>query len=345
MKKFILKISFFSLPFLIILSLYFIFDPFKVLYEYDSYFDKRVNGTIFLNTDYVATSNFENNYKQHKYTSFIFGNSRAWFYRISDWKKYIGNEPAYHFDAAGENLYALHKKILYLDEKNVDIKNALIVLDKSILSNTEPKTGHLGIISPQLVNYENWLDFHVASITGFLNIQFIYAYLDFKITGKLKPYMYTNHLIESRPFRYNPVTNELSFHYYDRLINNNQYYTEEKKKEFYSRSDTEKFSPPTIGQSQEKMLREIYSVFQKHNTRFRIIISPLYDQEHIAREDDIILYSIFGKSNVYDFSGKNAITEDFSNYYEISHYRPPIAGKLLQHVYKNEMQAAKLKTE
>lgn len=341
MKKFILRISLFSLPFLIILALYFIFDPFKVLYTYDSYFDERVNGTVFLNTDYVATANFENHYKQYKYTSFIFGNSRAWFYRISDWQKYIGNEPAYHFDAAGETLYALHRKILYLDKKNVEIKNALIVIDKSILSDIDPKTGHLGIISPQLVNYENWLDFHVASITGFLNIQFIYAYLDYKITGNLKPYMFRNHLIESRPFTYNSVTNELSFYYYDRLIKNNKYYTEEKRKEFYKRSSKEKFSNPAIGQNQEKMLMEISQVFRKHNTRLRIIISPLYNQEHIAEEDVIKLSSIFGRSSIYDFSGKNAITEDFSNYYEISHYRPPVAGKLLQRVYKNKLQTTK----
>lgn len=339
MNKFIKKIALFSLPFLFIILLYFILDPFKVLYDYKSYFDKKENGTIFLNTDYVATATFENYYNRHNYTSFIFGNSRAWFYRISDWQKYIGNEPAYHFDAAGETLYALHKKILYLDKKDVDIKNALLVFDHSILSNIDPKTGHLGVISPQLVNYENWFDFQITSLTGFLNVQFLYAYLDFKITGKLKPYMHRNHLIEMRPFTYNPVINQFSFYYYDKLISNNKYYTEEKKEEFYKRSNTEKFAPPSIGQVQEKMLKEILQVFKKHKTSFRIIISPLYDQEHISKEDVTRLTSIFGSSNVYDFSGKNPITEDFTNYYETSHYRPPVAGKLLQRVYGNELQA------
>jgi hypothetical protein len=215
MNRFILKILIFSLPLLFVVFLYFILDPFKVLYKYDSYFKEKVNGTVYLNTDYVATANFENRYNQYHYTSFIFGNSIAWFYRVADWQKYIGNEPAYHFDAAGETIYALHKKILYLDKKEITIKNALIILDYSILSAKEPKSGHLGIISPQLVDNKNWVQFHIASITGFLNIQFMYAYLDFKLTGKLKPYMYRNHLIESRPFRYNPVNNEFSFYQYD----------------------------------------------------------------------------------------------------------------------------------
>lgn len=339
MSRFIKKIFLFSLPLIFIVTLYFILDPFKVLYNYDSFFNKKVEGTVFLNTDYVATANFENRNSNYEYTSFIFGNSRAWFYRIAEWKKYIGNEPAYHFDAAGETLYALHKKILYLDKKEVEIKNALIILDYGILSGIEPKTGHLGIISPQLVGNKNWLDFHMASVNGFLNVQFMYAYLDFKITGKLKPYMHRNHLIESRPFTYNPVTNELSFDYYESLINKNKYYTKEKKQEFYERSETEIFSPPTIGQIQEKMLEEIFYVFRKHDTRYRIIISPLYNQEHISNEDVTSLVLIFGGSNVYDFSGKNSITEKFSNYYETSHYRPPVAGKIMEQVYKHELQA------
>lgn len=339
MNRFIKKIVFFSLPLFIVVLLYFILDPFKVLYTYDSYFDERVEGRVFLNTDYVATTNFENHYKRYGYNSFIFGNSRAWFYKVADWKNYIGDEPAYHFDAAGETLYAMHKKIRYLDNKKAEIKNALIVLDYSILKATEPKAGHLGIISPQLVNYENWLEFHLASITGFINIQFLYAYLDFKISGKLKPYMYKNNLIENRPFSYNPAHNELSFDYYDNLMNKNQYYTKEKIQEFYNRSEEEKYSPPVIGQLQEQMLREISNIFQKHNTRFKIIISPLYDQIHLSNEDYARLVSMFGRSNVYDFSGKNQITEDFSNYYETSHYRSSVAGRLMKQAYETELQA------
>lgn len=338
MKKFILKILFFSLPFWLLFILYFILDPFKVIYSYESYFDTQVNGTVFLNTDYIATTNFENKYNRYHYTSFIFGNSRAWFYRVSDWQKMIGDEPAYHFDAAGETIYALHKKVMYLDKKDVELKNALLILDPDILSEVEPKSGHLGVISPQLVDYRNWIDFHIASITGFMNIQFLYAYLDFKLTGKLKPYMQRNHLIESRPFRYNPVTNEISFNFYEKMIRENQYYTEKKRKEFYERASTEEYLPPRIEEPQEKMLREIAHVFEKHNTNVKVIISPLYDQKHMAKEDVLQLATIFGSSVVFDFSGKNSITENYINYYETSHYRPVVAGKLIQRVYKNEQK-------
>ncbi len=338
MRKFVIKIGLFSLPFIIIIALYFVFDPFKVLYQYDSYFDRKENGTVFLNTDYVATANFDNRYNEEKFNSFIFGNSRAWFYRISDWQDYIGKEPAYHFDAGGETLYAMHKRVLYLDRKDVEIKNALIILDHSILSAVEPKKGHLGMLSPQLVDYENSFDFHVANVKGFLNILFLYGYLDYKISGKLKRYMFRKRLIESRPFAYDPVTNELTFYYYDSLIKNNRYYTDERMEEFFERNQEETYSPATIMQPQKVMLEEMAQVLRKHNTEYRIIISPLYNQEFLAKEDLTYLKGLFGSSNVYDFSGINSITEDFSNYYEKSHYRPPVADKVMRQAYWHDLQ-------
>lgn len=339
MRKFIIRVGLFLLPFLAVIALYFVFDPFKVLYHYDSYFDRKVNnGTVFLNTDYVATANFDNRYEEERYNSFIFGNSRAWFYRVSDWQNYIGNEPVYHFDAGGETLYAMHKRVLYLDRKGVEIKNALLILDHSILSEVEPKKGHLGIISPQLVDYENWFDFHVANVKGFLNILFLYGYLDYQISGKLKRYMFRKHLIESRPFTYDPVSNELSFYYYDSLIQKNIYYTDERMEEFYERSPEKIYSTVSILQPQKVMLKEMAQVLKKHNTEYRIIVSPLYNQEYLAKQDLAYLKELFGSSNVYDFSGVNSITEDFSNYYEKSHYRPSVADKVMRQVYNRNFQ-------
>lgn len=339
MKRFFKKAGLFSLPFIMLVIIYFISDPFKVLYHYDSYFTEQVNGTVFLNTDYVATSNFDNRYEEEQYNSFIFGNSRAWFYRITDWQEHIGHEPAYHFDAAGETLYALHKKIRYLDRKNVRIKNALVVLDYELLSNIEPKTGHLGMISPQLVENQNWVDFHKTSLLGFFNIQFMYAFIDFRITGKLKPYMFRNNLLETRPFAYNPVRNELSFYYYDALIENNEYYDDQRAEIFFARNEQIVYSPPAIQATQKEMLIDIADIFKKHHTSYRIIISPLYNQEYMDTEDVAYLKTLFGASYVYDFSGINEITNDFTNYYEISHYRPPIARKLMQQVYGSKLHA------
>jgi hypothetical protein len=81
------------------------------------------------------------------------------------------------------------------------------------------------------------------------------------------------------------------------------------------------------------MLQSISKIFRKHNTNFKIIISPLYDQVKIAPRDLNMLNKIFKRENVFDFSGINQYTSDFHNYYETSHYRPIIAEKILEKIY------------
>jgi hypothetical protein len=336
MKKFLFKIIVFFIPFMVITVLYFILDPFKVLYTYNSYFDSSVNGVVFLNTDYVSTKNFDNHYDEFRYNSFIFGNSRAWFYQLSDWKKHIGKESAYHFETAGEALYSIHKKVLYLDKKGVDIKNALLVLDHEILVQDGPKDGHLGIIAPQLVKNQNLLSFHIASLKGFFNIEFLFAYFDFTISGKVKAYMMRHKLLDHRPFTYDYKSNELKYVHYEKLILRNEYYTEERMKVFFDRDSIPSITTVSISENQKLMLGDILTVFEKHETNFKIIISPLYNQKKLAHEDLIYLKSLFGGQNVFDFSGKNSFTEDYQNYYESSHYRPHVAEKMLEIVYRND---------
>ncbi len=53
-------------------------------------------------------------------------------------------------------------------------------------------------------------------------------------------------------------------------------------------------------------------------------------------DDREILQGIFGKENVYDFSGINEFTEDYHNYYEAGHYRPLLGNKLLERIYKRQ---------
>jgi hypothetical protein len=91
-----------------------------------------------------------------------------------------------------------------------------------------------------------------------------------------------------------------------------------------------------IKETQKKMLAEIFAKFQNDKTNYKIIINPLYDQEKLNSEDLIILNKIFGKENVFDFSGRNEITNDFYNYYELSHYRPHVAKMIMDIIYNKQ---------
>ncbi len=90
MLKFFRKALLFVIPFIILLVVYFILDPFKVVKHYSNYYGVDEIGRIGINRDYISTSTFINNSKTYSYNSFIFGNSRSIFYEINDWKKYIG---------------------------------------------------------------------------------------------------------------------------------------------------------------------------------------------------------------------------------------------------------------
>jgi hypothetical protein len=78
---------------------------------------------------------------------------------------------------------------------------------------------------------------------------------------------------------------------------------------------------------------EIANVFKEHNTNYKIVISPLYDQMRLDSLSLNRIDYIFGPENVYDFSGINRFTEPVYNYYESSHYRPHVAKQILEIIY------------
>ena len=332
-----ITILIFLIPFGGIVLAYIVLDPFMVIRKYDTFYDTKAKGWVGLNVDYVSTSNFDWNYQKAQYNSFIFGNSRSIFYQISDWKKYVDTENVcYHFDASGESLYALDKKLEYISNKNLKIKNALLILDYEILSKDKPRTGHLFVISPQLEKNKNFFSFQFEFFKSFLSPDFLAAYIDFIISGKVKPYMKTNFLIDDRPKVYDRTTNEIRFETFETLIGEGKYYTEERKRVFYQRDTVQKYSPAAIGENQKLLLKDISTILSRNKTNYRIIISPLYNQIKLNNQDLNYLNQLFGKDNVFDFSGINRFTKDYTNYYESSHYRPHIAREIMKLIYHDE---------
>jgi len=49
-----------------------------------------------------------------------------------------------------------------------------------------------------------------------------------------------------------------------------------------------------------------------------------------------LLEQIFGRENLFNFSGKNKLTESISNFYESSHYRPHVANEIMSIVYQEK---------
>lgn len=337
MKKFIVKTFQFSLIGLIYIfivgTLYLYFDPFKVLYDYESFYESDGKAVVTLDKDYVSTTTFIKNSEKINYNSFIFGNSRSIFYQVSDWKKHLNkNAICYHFDASGESLWAINKKVAFIDENENKIENMLLILDYSTLIQDKPQSGHLNIISPALVYNSNIIEFHKTFFLAFLTPKFFYAFLDFKVSNQFKPYMKEGNLLDDTSGTYDNITNEFRADHSENLIQENKYYTPQKLSEFYERDTIQRYSPKCIYDSQKNILDNISSITKKHNTQVKVIINPLYDQLKINESDLKYLKTLFG-DNVFDFSGINTFTNDYKNYYESSHYRPHIAREIMEIVY------------
>jgi hypothetical protein len=118
---------------------------------------------------------------------------------------------------------------------------------------------------------------------------------------------------------YNKETADLSKWSYDKLIQKDSlgYYLRiPKMYELFIRANKEEISEAIIQSKQYDLLKKLSETVKKEKAKIKIIISPLYNQLAINDADKRMLTNLFGVNNVYDFSGKNIITDNKSNYYE-----------------------------
>lgn len=314
-----------------LVGLYVYLDPFKVVKTYTAFYEENAQGGVELNKDYVSTMTYLRQVKTEGYNAFIFGNSRSIFYQVDDWRQHLGPQAAcFHFDASGESLWALEKKVAYISQNGGSLDDVLLVLDAALLEQVTPKTGHLFTISPELVHHSNVVDFHTTAFMTFIRPKFLYAYLDYWHTGTVKPYMKKLGLLDDSPFSYCVQTNEIRYDAFEQQIAENAYYTPARIASFMRER---RKSGPRIQSEQKRLLGSIQAIARKHSTRVKVIISPLYDQIPFDATDLDYLKELFGATNVLDASGVNDITADYTNYYESSHYRPHVAKMLLDSVY------------
>ena len=336
-SKFIGRLMLLALPFFAIVGLYIWIDPFKVVRGYDSYYPSHFTGGVALNSGHVATATFDNNREAMKYNAFLLGNSRCFYYRISEWEKYLpqGSVP-YHFDAAGESLYGIERRLAYASRHSESISDVLIILDYSVLESTTASPGHIFATSPRLCGYRNAIHFHAASLEVFLNPRFLRAVLDYRRNGVVKGYMRRDHILSDLDFYYDPWHNELDYRLYETQMQQGTYFTPERLAVFEGAQFPDSVAPAVVGDGQMRLLHSMKREIDKHKARCKIVISPCYNQIRLNPADVKALRDIFGYENVADFSGVNSWTSDYRNYYETSHYRPHVATEIMRRIYTGQ---------
>lgn len=332
MKRFLVALFKFSLPAVIPLTILLIFyiatDPFKVIRSYDDY----SYPTVIPNTDYISTEMFVKNYPKYHYNSFIFGSSRTIAFNTDSWEKHLpGHNSPYIFNASGETVWGIYKKVKYLDSSNVKIDNALIILCRDVSFKTEGNSdGHLFIKHP-LTSNEGKFTFYYTFFNAFISPKFLFNFIAYKAIGKYKPFM--KGYIQQNKVRYDTVDNQIHRISEELEMKNtpDKYYAE-RSKLFYARVGEKSDPKPIISPRHIFMLKEIKRILDKQRSTYKIVISPLYEQVKFNSNDLHSLKGIFG-DNLYDFSGKNYFTDSQRNFYENSHYRPTVGDSVLNMIY------------
>lgn len=337
MKYLLKRLAIFSIiPAIIIILLligYALLDPLKVLYKYDTYSIDEIN----LNRDYISTETLLNNYTKEGYNSFILGSSHAMGYNPESWKTYLGDQAnVFSYDAYSETLFGIYKKMMLLDSLQIPINNVLILIDtdKHFFLTNKGDGAYLYRKSPILLgnSFCERASFQLGHLGGYMHPQFFIPYYIHHFTG------ISNSLVQSkqskRVMEIKYPENWLNSPNLEEQIKNNPDYFHSSW--FYERTGNEEIQDVQISENQKKMFEGIKRILIKNNTDYKIIINPLYNQLKINDEDTITLNRIFGESHVYDFSGKNSLTEPRQNYYDRFHFRPGVGDSIMNIIYKNK---------
>lgn len=325
MKSLLKKVIQFLLPLIIVITIIWFSDPYKLLYKYDDYTTKNFT----LNRHYVTTQYFLDNYEIEKYNAFIFGNSRTLAFKTTDWLNFISDISPYHFDATGESINGIKNKIILVDNSSSDLSHAIVLLDRMIFLEPENYDNHLFRQHYQATN-ESKLILYAYVLKSFLNYRFIIYYTDYLTSGLISK------LSNAIPkyFVYEKVTNDIIMAEWEKqIIENEDEFFEKYDDYFLPRSENEVHLPAVINGSHIEDLKIIKGIFDKHKTDFKIIVGPDYRLIKFDSVDLKILKEIFGTERVYDFSGKNRYSINKRNFYDGSHYRPFIGRMIFDEVY------------
>lgn len=334
MKRFLTNIALFTtiglIPLLILLMGYIRYDPFKVLRPYQDY----SYASVLPNRDYISTEMFIKNHLKYNYNSFILGSSRTLAFRPYSWKKYLKpTDSPFMFDASGESIYGIYTKLKYLDSTHNKIDNAIIVICRDVTFRYSGNhNGHLFIKHPA-TSLESNLSFQLAFFKAYLSPKFLFGFYMYTFTKEYKPYM--SGYIENRKILYDTITNEIKILDQEEEITHHPLrYYKEHANIFYERHQQSVDSIARINRYQLVMLKDIRDILDKNHTKYKIVISPLYEQVKLHPKDYATLANIF-KDHLYDFSGKNSFTDSKYNYYETNHFRPQVGDSILRSIYNS----------
>lgn len=335
MRRFLKRLLFFSslggIPYLLLLAGYIRLDPFSVVRPKADY------SGLFIppNLDVISTSIFDQNYRKYGYNSFILGSSRTMGYRPEAWQALLdssnGKASAFIFRASGETVKGMDQKLHYILKKGARLDNVLLILckDYAFLPEEDQK-GIIFLRQPQVSGMSTYA-YQKAFFDEYMRPRFLACYYTYFFTHRY--YKWMQQYIERRNVIWDPVSNELTIEDDEQMMKHDpERFYKERDHVFYPRSGETVDSVNRIAPAQVRIMQDMVALFKAQGTNYKVIISPLYAQERFSPADRAILKQVFG-DHLYDFSGKNWITEDKRHYFESSHYRKEMGDTIMKLIY------------
>ena len=338
MKKFLLVISFtMGLPILLLLIIYLYTDPFCTIRDFD------LSHTDETNREYQSMELFLRNKDKYHYDSFVFASSRGTSINTYTWKMYLPHEAQqYLFQAWSESLTGIELKLKYLDENDIPIRNALVLIDipGTFVENQLPHES-LTLKHYLLTGQPRWV---YNGIHFFNFIQKASLWVEsINETIKHMPHPFTSDSITNDTHIDN-INHYASLPLQDSMMST----TNEVRQNFYARItnksiDDIQMSPKLINDEFAYQLRNIKFIFDEHNTNYQIIIAPgyCYTTQYINTADLAILQDIFGKEMVHDYSAPNDLNMDYNNFVDPGHFDLHTGFIMLQEIYTDTIIAQK----
>jgi hypothetical protein len=331
MKKFLTGILyFFCPPFFLMTGLYIKSDVYMDFGKYENYSWKYYYQSLGdISTKKLLSSSV-------KYNSFIFGSSRATSLYACYLQKEIPNSAFFHYANWSEPIGGIYDKIKLLDSMGYKLDNVFVYLDTDYSFFNEGK----GQKEHYLLANENK---YVCYLKHYKT--FFFSTLDF---NKLKILFGFRPDLESFPNSKSDKETNDPFHVCsDSVINSygNSPFTKlylhrmdslKKTGFFYSRPKSEIVKDPQVSLGEKAIMKKIREIFNKHHTKYYIIITPLYDQMKFNSSDRQAINEFFGKKNVFDFSGINEITSNEYNYHDLKHFQPYVSKNMVDSILKND---------
>lgn len=297
-------------------------DPFGIFYNNECLAETS--------EDVIETRAYLKTWQTEKYSSFIFGNSRANGFSEDVWRKHIGQETIFKYNSPGESVLNIKKKLALILSKQ-SIKNALILIDDGILENTNnrhrfyqgPVYNHTPITSN--ISYIN---FYGNYIKYYFDNFFFLKHIYYKLTSNYKNSWMKNAFKDPSSIKetIKPLTYESL---QDSLIETNFLLYKQKFKPDYSFF---KKKIKTVSFEDSLHLIEIKKLLEESKVDYKIIIPPDFNKLKIEPAMYVTLESIFS-TYLFDFSGISRISTDSTLNYENLHFTKKAGAILLDSIY------------